>query len=143
MTDVENTMSNASNAFSNSGTGKFMNKTESSNFKDESTTGLSESMNRQESNRPRSEELSKSASHTNAANEAPVSSLPAAFMESTQAKKKSNYRRIISEDPEWNLAAVETLKALCLKSIVTHFESKLNHSHSNGVYRESNSNWNP
>ena len=37
-------------------------------------------------------------------------------------KKNGNQRRIIAEDPEWNLAAVESLSSLALKSIVKNFQ---------------------
>jgi hypothetical protein len=36
--------------------------------------------------------------------------------------KKGNQRLIIAEDPEWNLAAVESLSSLALKSIVKNFQ---------------------
>ena len=40
-------------------------------------------------------------------------------------KKKWSERRIIAEDPEWNLAAVESLSMLALQSIVKNFQGKL------------------
>lgn len=39
-----------------------------------------------------------------------------------QSVKESRERRIIAEDPEWNLAPVEKLTALCIKVIVKNFE---------------------
>lgn len=42
----------------------------------------------------------------------------------TQRERKAAQRRIIAEDPEWNLAPVEKLTELCLKIIVANFESK-------------------
>jgi hypothetical protein len=39
--------------------------------------------------------------------------------------KKANQRLIIAEDPEWNLAAVESLSSLALKSIVKNFQGMI------------------
>lgn len=43
-------------------------------------------------------------------------------MSDSTSKKKGNQRRIIAEDPEWNLAAVESLSSLALRSIVKNFQ---------------------
>lgn len=40
------------------------------------------------------------------------------------SKQKGNPRRIIAEDPEWNLAAVESLSSLALRSIVKNFQGR-------------------
>ncbi|KAJ3114625.1 hypothetical protein HK098_007295, partial [Nowakowskiella sp. JEL0407] len=39
--------------------------------------------------------------------------------------KEKQQRRIIAEDPEWNLAPVEKLSELCVRVIVSNFESNL------------------
>lgn len=44
---------------------------------------------------------------------------------SQTSKKKTLQRRIIAEDPEWNLALVDSLTSLALKCIVANFESEL------------------
>ncbi|TPX69387.1 hypothetical protein SpCBS45565_g02479 [Spizellomyces sp. 'palustris'] len=38
--------------------------------------------------------------------------------------EKGGQRRVIAEDPEWNLAAVENLSELCIRSIVANFEKR-------------------
>ncbi|KAI9098244.1 hypothetical protein DFS34DRAFT_620121 [Phlyctochytrium arcticum] len=49
---------------------------------------------------------------------------PDSLSGATKAQVISNQRRVIAEDPEWNLAAVENLSELCLKSIVANFEKR-------------------
>lgn len=44
---------------------------------------------------------------------------------SNASKKKVNHRRIIAEDPEWNLALIESLSSIALKTIVKNFESMI------------------
>ena len=39
-------------------------------------------------------------------------------------KQAQMNRKIIAEDPEWNLAPIEKLQNICLKAIVANFESK-------------------
>ena len=42
----------------------------------------------------------------------------------SKKEKRAANRRIIAENPEWNLAPVERLSDLSVKVIVTNFESK-------------------
>lgn len=41
------------------------------------------------------------------------------------ASKTVPRRRIIAEDPEWNMAPVEKLSNICVKLIVSNFESSV------------------
>jgi hypothetical protein len=62
-------------------------------------------------------------------------------MEQTKSPKESKgnirheKRRIIAEDPEWNLAPVQRLTNKCVDIIVKNFESEYLRSH----YRKSSS----
>ena len=55
-----------------------------------------------------------------------TSNIPTDFqMTDSTSNKKGNQRLIIAEDPEWNLAAVESLSFLALKSIVKTFQGMI------------------
>jgi hypothetical protein len=58
--------------------------------------------------------------------------------DSATPQKKNGNRRIIAEDPEWNLAAIERLTTLCLNMIVKNFESNLYRAY---FYRKSGVGW--
>lgn len=53
---------------------------------------------------------------------ASIATLIAEKEQNARMESERNARRIIAEDPEWNLAPVERLSKLCVLIIVKNFE---------------------